>query len=302
VRRTDKGAALIIAMVMVALVAGLVVMLFNGALVHTQTVDTARSVSESRAAAESALHVALLKLKTDGTAEACLGTGGWTAADDTNGNGRPDFDEVADTAPLAFGNARVMTYAKDLAGTGTVADPFKVVVYGSAEHDGVVSEFEAVAEVVSVPPEYVLVPSVNWDPNAGMLSGGDIEITGNADIAGSDGNVHANGDASVGGSGHVTGDLSAAGAASGASKVDGTTTSSVPKRNVPLVDVEKFRQNHAADIDYVYKSDGTVEDGAGNPLGTGSYGGMTYNSADQKWSGSPTGDGTYFFETDVKFN
>ncbi len=56
-RTTDKGAALIIAMVMVALVAGLVVMLFNGALAHTQTVDTARSAAESRAAAEAGLDI-----------------------------------------------------------------------------------------------------------------------------------------------------------------------------------------------------------------------------------------------------
>ena len=298
-RRTEKGTALIIAMVTVMLIAGLVVMLFNGTMAQMVSVDSARSLATSVRAAESMLHVALLKLETDGTTAACLGTGGWTTTDDTNGNGRPDFDEVAGTAPLAFGDARVMTYAEELAGTGTAGDPFKVVVYASAEHDGVVSEFEAVAEVVSAPPEYVLVPSVNWDPSASMVSGGDIEITGNADIEGSGGNVHANGDASVSGSGHVTGNLSAAGTASGASNVDGTTTSGVSKRSVPLVDVEKFRVNHAAEIDYVYKSDGTVEDGAGGSLGTGSYGGMTYNSTTQKWSGTLTGDGTYFFETDV---
>ncbi|MHC4504235.1 MAG: hypothetical protein ACYTFI_13085, partial [Planctomycetota bacterium] len=61
-RRTDKGAALIIAMVMVALVAGLVVMLFNGALAHTQTVDTARAAAESRAVAQAGLDITVARI------------------------------------------------------------------------------------------------------------------------------------------------------------------------------------------------------------------------------------------------
>lgn len=156
-----------------------------------------------------------------------------------------------------------------------------------------------------------------------IVTNGDFTISGNATIAGTEGDVHSNGSLTIsGGSATITGDASASGAlncASPCSQVAGDETAGAIPLPVPAVRASEYRMY----ADYLLNSSGQIMCEAA--AGCGAYAdgalvcdavadattcrntyGWTWNSGSSTWNlswNTPTNpDGTYYAETDVSIS
>lgn len=152
-----------------------------------------------------------------------------------------------------------------------------------------------------------------YHPEGAIMSGGDLQIAGNATVGGLLGDVHANGNINFSGnSAHVGGNVSASGSISGTGddQIDGTQQSGAPMATLPPVDpVEMWAllsPNNASSW-YDLCSDGTARapDGGAPCAGTSlynsatatqAYRGWTWNDSTKTWKKDGSGEygGVYF--------
>ena len=129
-----------------------------------------------------------------------------------------------------------------------------------------------------------------------LVTDGDLDISGNVDIDGTAGNVHANGDLDIsGGAADVSGTITAEGTYTGMLPGTGGT----PHLNIPAVKASDYK--HYAD--FVLTSSGTMTDQAGTVLcAAAPCNNWAFNSGIGEWSFASTepATGTYYVEGTVK--
>lgn len=130
-----------------------------------------------------------------------------------------------------------------------------------------------------------------------ILTGGDLEISGNPTITGANGGIHANDDLSIPGNPNIDQDATAVDNynASGSPTVGGNSGGGFATTPIP----EVVPSDYLSDADYVLRSDGDVEDSFGNVIASNSYNG--WNWGGDKWdrSSNSANDGTYYIEGDA---
>ncbi len=119
-------------------------------------------------------------------------------------------------------------------------------------------------------------------PVAAVTTNGDTTYGGDTHVMGACGSIHANGDLTLSGSTSII-DVNATSTGTtdvGTATVNGSAISGAPEVPVPNIDVTEYK-DHA---DYVFKSDGTIEDKNGDPVVAGPiWADWSHNMAQQKW-------------------
>jgi len=122
--RNEEGSALVFAAIMVTILMGLTVLLLQGAVGESMSLDGDFDASVSLSSAEGGLEMALKTLDTSNwnafTATNYGVDAAWNAgSDDANANGWPDFGET-NVTPVDLGTGDIITYYKV---TTDAADP-----------------------------------------------------------------------------------------------------------------------------------------------------------------------------------
>ena len=131
-----------------------------------------------------------------------------------------------------------------------------------------------------------------------ILVNGNLSIAGNAKVLGDEGNVHANGNITGGGSEEITGDLTATGTIDDDLQAGGMKAGNQQSISVPEIKASDF----AGLADYILASDGTIKVAAtGATCTTGCPTGWTYTAASNTWSssGSMPTTATYYVQGSV---
>lgn len=354
-RRSDRGALLILSLVMVFIVAGISVSLLTISTVGARREASIEQKFRSREIAESALDMGLndLRKATDGTDNdgdgtidegidletvpfgqfqasnvaqiegqlGRLGTVNWTVNNDANGNGLPDIGE-ANVVPVTFQGGQYIVYTifsewdgldNDSDGTvDNVEEAGSLTCVAQAQYNGIVSEarFSGVLTDTLGPPNPPL-----WTPAGAVGTGGPLTVTGNADILGSHGSVHANGYLDVKGAAIIEQTATSSGGLyvhkpsnvggglpAGSSTPAGWTSPSVgggTEDPIYIPDVRPQNLKHLAT--HILTDTGQVIDNStGTVIATGNYNGFSFGG--DRWNlsgGSITADGTFYVEGDV---
>lgn len=330
--RNDKGVLLVLAVVVMLVVAGLVTTLLTVTLSSARRERQSSALLQAREVAETGVDLALNELRkasdgvdndSDGEVdegiwavdlfapqtvlllEGNLGRVGslaWSPANDLDGNGLPDFGELG-VEPLAVSGGDVFTTTIfserdgiDGDGDGKVdeadeAGTVTVISWGRARGMESRVVYRGIFTELLPRPE-----DPPWSPDVAIASGGNLLVTGSAQVSGVEGSLHANGHLDMTGAAIVSQDVTACVgcAVSDTGSVGGVIDGASPAIPIPNVDPEAFRP----DADFVLRSDGTILGGDGQPVAFAqSYRGWRFSGG--RWTYSGTQDrqgGTYFVE------
>jgi hypothetical protein len=223
-----------------------------------------------------------------------IGIAGWTPADDLDRDGHPDFGERG-VAPVPMAGGSLLAYTVfsqgdgfDNNGDGQVDEPAEagfVTVVALGRFGSSVTSISAKGKFTDLfaPP---LSPT--WSPDAAMLCGGNLGITGTASFAGAQADVHANGTLTLSGTCSVSGDATAAEglSRSGSASVSGIADGNAPRAAIPYVHPPSIR----SEADFVLLADGRVQDRWENVIHdaarSGSFRGWTPVAGGWRFSGN----------------
>ena len=137
-------------------------------------------------------------------------------------------------------------------------------------------------------------------PISAVVTNGTLNISGDPNITGTCGSVHANGDLTISGNPNIDEDATAGGTYTpGGGTIGGTAGGSQPNIDVPLLDPADF-QSYA---DYTLASDGNVYDASGVQVGSSPWNGWDYSSPKWTFAGDDTDanntEGTIYVDADV---
>jgi|GEM_PF-2050080 len=235
---SERGSILLLALAIITIVAGMVTTLVTISMARSKGLGTREQKFTSREIAESGAMLSMNNLRqvTDGkdndangqVDDGCdvhppevpyghfsaseiaglegqlgrIGTLWWTASDDANNNGWPDFGEShVQPSPLSGGEFFAYTLFSELDGLdndgdGTVDEGDEsgsVTVFALGRYPagagGIVSRVvcSAIFTEEQPPPDPPL-----WSPNSAIAAGSALEVSGTSDITGDGGSVHSN--------------------------------------------------------------------------------------------------------------
>jgi hypothetical protein len=151
----------------------------------------------------------------------------------------------------------------------------------------------------TVIPDIPVDDTLYTDP--AILVNGNLEIAGNAKVLGEEGNVHANGNITGGGSEEISGDVTATGTIDDDIEADGMVAGNQPAITVPEIKANDFRGL----ADWVLTNNGEVRHPTTNALCTSACpSGWSFNNTTKHWSASgamPTAF-TYYIEGSVSIH
>jgi Tfp pilus assembly protein PilX len=328
--RSEKGIALVVVLLLMAVLSGLA----TGFAMNGQT-ESAMAVNEvyyagARAAAEAGMNRAIEALRVDNTANVLAGpdltldaVNAAAAVNADNGNltfllagaspwavdaanqYRYTIQVFDDDDPdlydgVALTPAQLAAMVENGIDSGDMNSRYILRATGFGPSNTVVR----LARVLQSTANVSIVPATTLNP--AILVDGDLAITGNINLWGAFGSVHANGDLGISGaSAEVSQDATASGDFTANQHFDagGKQGGDYSSVNLPAIDAN----NHRALADYVLHDNGTITTfvlGVEVACGVGCAG-----SADWTWSGTQwqiTGNsaptGTFFVETSVSIS
>lgn len=292
-RRNDRGAALIVAMVAILAIAGMATALMNMASLRSKGTNDRMDRFRAFQAAQAAIEIARLKINTILSAEPSTLDeffGQLDAMDAVDFGDQFDIPGI-DIYSLSDGNVSSAgegntsyTFsgeagdAEYFAVVGPTPDSPRVIggtdtyhfyrVVGAARlvsgragtvRDGSERVIEMIVRIKEPVPG-----DEEGDPytgEAGLVCGGDTILSGNPDIVGAEGNVHVNGNMTISGNPTISGDLVVSGNInSSGSPSTGSEQQDAPEVPVPVIDPTKLLDNRRDEIDYIFANDGKVYD------------------------------------------
>jgi hypothetical protein len=145
----------------------------------------------------------------------------------------------------------------------------------------------------------VVLTAFPFVPNYAITAGGNVNISGNPTIRGSNGTVHTNINLTISGNPYISQNVIAGGNVniSGNPIIGGTTSSGSVTISIPPIDPGFYRAN----ADYELRSDGGVFDTVTQTLTyPGTFNGWAHSGGRWSLSGNTGYDGTYYIEDDAK--
>jgi hypothetical protein len=314
----ESGFALLLTMFAVILFAGIAVLCLCLSSNYSRLTSHDAEQAEALRLAESGISLAKLELYR---IQMQNPTGGWDStlvgADGAGGTADDGVLNPGPALPLGGGTLTVRVVDNDDevshaygsadgdgAGyywSGTASDPFtdrdKILVIRSTGLCG--RSRRTVEALVKMGGQPFSAPGV-------ILTGGDLEIAGDAAMGGYLGSIHVNGNLLISGNPTIEKNAKASGSLTitGTPLIGGCWGGGYPEKTIPSWNLADYRPL----TDYEFRSDGTIRDNAGSlvfdqAVNTASKWNGWYFSLGQ-WilSGSAPPDGTFYFATGVKID
>ena len=142
------------------------------------------------------------------------------------------------------------------------------------------------------------VPSLS---NPAILVDGDFTMSGNFDVAGTQGNVHSNGNIVLdGNTGSVSGDITAVGTITGADLAGGTQSGGEPTISVPAVNASDYLDQ----ANYILHANGTATIAATGVACGALCNGWTHDAGTSEWriTGTTAPTGTFYVNGNVSIS
>ncbi|MGE0864560.1 MAG: hypothetical protein AB7P34_11730 [Vicinamibacterales bacterium] len=294
---SEKGVALIVVLLLLAVMAGLT----TGLTLNGQT-EIAMATNEAyyagtRAAAEAGMNRAIEQITAD-TATDILAAGAVPVIGNGPFNLTTDyayrFEVYDDDDPALYVTALT---AGQLAQMGENDDPdvdANTRLILRAIGTGPKGTTVIIGRVLSSTPTPGIPIINNILSNPAVLVNGNLDISGNIKVLGTRGNVHANGDITGGGSEDISGDVTATGTVDDDLDPDGLKAGGMPPMTVPEIKASDYFNL----ADWVLTSSGTITRPDGTACGGGDPCPSGWSFSGGIWSASgalPTSS-TYYVE------
>jgi cytoskeletal protein CcmA (bactofilin family) len=305
--RSEKGVALIIVLLLLAVMAGLTTGLTLNGTTEIAMASNELYYSGARAAAEAGLNRAIEQITADTTTDLLaagavpvIGNGPFGLGDlysyslEILDDDDPSLYTTALTAaqltqmgedgdPAVNGNERLILRATGIGPNGTTIRISRVLQ--------------------TVATENITTTTTTVLSNPAIVVNGSLDITGSSLVNGTQGNVHANGDITGGGSATVSGNLTATGTVPDRIIVGGLKAGNQPSITVPEIRASDYRGL----ADWILKSNGTITNAAGTVCGGMALAcptGWSYSAATNKWSssGAMPSSATYYVQGAVSMH
>jgi len=302
--RSEKGVALIIVLLLLAVMAGVTTGLsLNGqteiAMAHNETY-----YAGARAAAEAGMNRAVEQIIDNHDIDLLalpnipnIGNGPFDLTDEYSYRYEIIDDDDPSLYPVALTAAQLLAMGEN--GDGAVNNNTRMLLrcIGMGPRNTVVT----VTRVLSS-TEIPDLPGIdNVITNPAILVNGNLDISGNVKVHGSKGNVHANGDITGGGSLDITGDVTATGTVDDDIEAEGLVAGGMPPIAIPEIKAADFKNL----ADYILGSDGKLRIAAtGAVCGAACPGNNNWTWTGTLWraSGSSPLSATYYAETSIEIH
>jgi hypothetical protein len=338
----ERGMALVSALLLMAVMSGLAVALTMSGKVEVAMGDNEETYAAARAAAESGLNHAAAIIMGQANLPGFSANALLAGPDGAVNAGTPSATVNADNGMLNTYITGTAPYAVP----GTTDYSYNVRVYDDddpALHGFAMTSAQLTAMGgTSGPPEdgvatndtnrRIVIRAIGYGPRnttatleqmlapikmPALLVDGDLEMSGNAQVIGSQGSVHANGDLDVSGvSVSISQNATATGTITANANWDPGGTESGGMPAIPLPDIHAI--NYFNDADFVLQADGTITNKAGTttycnawsnqnacklvvpPGGSASFGWTFQQATGWDLSANTANSATYYSKTDVK--
>lgn len=308
--KKKNGSVLVLAMIIIALLAGF-------GLAYLAMTGTQQKLVGS--STEQAEYLATAQAGFDAAKAFLFGqfqTGGNPAWDAQLVNSVNNSSSYVETAPginvtpstitgtfqwwrnIAYqGNTYVAEILNDNDGGGATDDAnnrlvLRVWAFGSPTDITERSEEIMLESLIKYKPPY-------YEPTSAVVVGGSLRVFGSAQIAGTDGNIQANGNVDIGGSATVAQDVFATGVVTGnLDNIGGDPYPGSTPIEIPSINPAQY----AGLAEYVLQADGNVLNKFDTNTYTPPYRGWEYSGGIWKYNSGSIYNGTYYAETgtDVK--
>lgn len=325
--RSERGVALVIVLLLMAVLSGLATGFAMNGNVEATMARNEVYYAGARAAAEAGINRATAALRLEVARNVLAGADGLVdiadldaAVNDDNGdlgllgllsgaapyalgdpNGEYSYSvEVLDDDDPQLYNGNALTQVQldaigEPAGNPTTSENLRLVLRATG--------FGPSNTIVRV--SRILTTTIDIDPastiNPAILVDGDLLIDGNIDLSGLEGNVHANGDLTIdGNSASVSGDATASGVfeANDNFTAGGMQGGGYANVNVPEVTAQDF-----LDIaDYILHSDGSATLADGSTACGAPCSAWTWDDGKWKITGNSAAAGTFYSEASIEIS
>jgi cytoskeletal protein CcmA (bactofilin family) len=309
--RSEKGVALIIVLLLLAVMAGLTTGLsLNGqteiAMAHNETY-----YAGARAAAEAGMNRAVEQIVESNDIDLLafptvpdIGNGPFDLTDDYSYRYEIIDDDDPSLYPIPLTADQLAAMGENGDGAVNLNTRMLLRCIGMGPRGTVVTVTRVLSstEIPDLPETETLLS------NPAIIVNGNLDFTGNAMVKGLKGNVHANGNITGNTSkdDNISGDVTATGTVDPAIEAVGMVAGSMPSISLPVIQAEDY-ENLA---DYILRADGTIRlAGTGDPgtlcgAACPSNNNWTWQAASSTWraSGTSPKTGTYYAETNVEIH
>jgi type II secretory pathway pseudopilin PulG/predicted heme/steroid binding protein len=310
--KKNKGSALFTSLVVIIMVLGLVLAYFGLAISQNKQTMQGAQVSNVKQIANAGLEMARLALLT-GHADK------WDDELTTSHNNELSYNPN-DTPVNAGTNPALFQWARDISYND---GRYWVIIYDNNDGDGnlftdkddkvnvkVKSFISASTINPAIPTESIIIAMLRYkpplyQPNAAIVSGGDMKISGNPEILGANGTVIVNGNIDIGGNSTIAQDVIATGEINitGIPSIGGDQQEFAPPPDIPPItpsDYYSYRDYRLASNGKVYDTSETM---VWDTIASGAYQGWLYDGAG-KWTlnGDSAANHTYYIEGNVKIS
>ncbi|MFH1226505.1 MAG: polymer-forming cytoskeletal protein [Planctomycetota bacterium] len=307
-----NGSVLVVVLLILGLLSGLAVAYLLTMSSHQKTVDSSIEQSEYLATAQAGFDTAksfLLGQYLSG------GNAAWDAQLANSIANKTTYNETApgiDVAPTAITTTfqwwrniayQTKTYVAEIAndndGGGATNDTnntlmLKVWAFGNPADISGRSGAVMLESLVKYKPAY-------YEPTSAVVVGGSLKVFGSAQIAGTDGNIQANGNVDIGGSATISKDVFATGNITGnLGNIGGAPYPDSGPVSIPSISPTQY----AGLAGYILQSDGQVFNKSDSIAYAPPYRGWDYNGGLWSYNSGNSYDGTYYAQTgtDVKIS
>lgn len=320
--RSEKGVALVIVMLLLAVISALTTALAMSGQTEVAMASNEMYYAGARAAAEAGLNRATEHLNDVATLNLLAGADGivdganpnYTAQNADNGqvpsigngpftltNGYTytlqildDDDPTLYVTPLSGAQLVQMTENNNRFVSGNDRLILRATGIGPRNTRVIVQRV-----LQSVAINNVTTTTTTTIANPALLVDGDLEVGGSLDVWGQRGNIHANGNIVGQVSGKITGDITATGTVDDRLDPAGMAAGNMPPIAVPEIRAADYK--NLADI--ILKADGTIIDALTNlPCVLTCPTGWTYSAGAWSTSGAPPSSATYYVEGPVSIH
>jgi len=302
---SEKGVALIIVLLLLAVLAALTTGLTLNGQTEIAMATNERYYAGARAAAESGLNRAIEKIIADTSTDLLaagavpvIGNGPFTLSSDYSYSLEILDDDDTSLYPTTL-TAAQLTQMGENGNAANNANQRLILRATGTGPNATIVRVSRVLQTVAI--NTITQTQTTTLSNPAILVNGNVDVTGSSLVSGTQGNLHANGNVTGGGSAHITGNLTATGTVSNAITVDHLRAGGMPPVTVPEIKASDYLSL----ADWILTSAGTITHPNGSSCGAKldpCPTGWTFSGGGWRADGAMPSSATYYAQTDVEMH